>query len=187
MEDCQRLKKIDIMHFPAAYEYPNAPYFAEYLQFDADANLLEVFDQQTQQILDIYSALSEQDGNYAYADGKWSLKQLLGHMVDSERIFAYRALAISRGETQSLPGFDENEYMDQAGYENQTLQNVLAQYSSVRAATIALVKSFTLTQGNAIGSANGHKISARALSWMIAGHEKHHLNVIQARYLPHFS
>ncbi len=175
------------MKTPAPHEYPIAPYFAEYLQFDADANLLEVFDQQTKQILHIYSALSEQDGNYAYADGKWSLKQLLGHMVDSERIFAYRALAISRGETQSLPGFDENDYMNQASYENQSLADVLAQYQTTRAATIALVQSFTLTQGNAIGLANGHKISARALSWMIAGHEKHHLNIIQERYLPHFS
>jgi uncharacterized damage-inducible protein DinB len=175
------------MHFPAAYEYPNAPYFAEYLQFDADANLLEVLDQQTQQILAIYEPLTEQQANYAYAEGKWSFKQLLGHMVDSERIFAYRALAISRGETQSLPGFDENQYMEQAGYENQSAEDVLTQYKTTRAATIALVLSFTQTQGNAIGSANGQKISARALAWMIAGHEKHHYNIIQARYLPHFS
>jgi uncharacterized damage-inducible protein DinB len=175
------------MHFPAAYEYPNAPYFAEYLQFDADANLLEVLDQQTQQILAIYEPLTEQQANYAYAEGKWSFKQLLGHMVDSERIFAYRALAISRGEMQSLPGFDENQYMDQAGFENQSAGDVLTQYKTTRAATIALVQSFTQTQGNAIGLANGQKISARALAWMIAGHEKHHYNIIQARYLPHFS
>ncbi len=175
------------MQFPESYEYPNAHYFAEYLQFDADANLLEVFGQQTKQIEAVYKPLTEQQGNYAYAAGKWSLKQLLGHMVDSERIFAYRALAISRGETQSLPGFDENSYMEQAGYENQSLQDVLAQYNTTRAATIALVKSFTQTQGNAMGSANGHKISARALAWMIAGHEKHHLNVIQARYFSNFS
>ena len=175
------------MHFPAAYEYPHAPYFAEYLQFDADANLLEVLDQQTQQILAIYEPLTEQQANYAYAEGKWSFKELLGHIVDSERIFAYRALAISRGETQSLPGFDENQYMDQAGFENQSAEEVLTQYKTTRAATIALVQSFTQTQGNAIGSANGQKISARALAWMIAGHEKHHYNIIQARYLPHFS
>ncbi len=175
------------MHFPANYEYPNAPYFAEYLQFDADSNLLEVFDQQTNQILAIYEPLTEQEANFAYAAGKWSLKQLLGHMVDSERIFAFRALAISRGETQSLPGFDENEYMDQAGYENQLAEEVLTQYKTTRAATIALIQSFTRTQGNAIGLANGHKISTRALSWMIAGHEKHHLRILQERYLPHFS
>lgn len=175
------------MHFPANYEYPNAPYFAEYLQFDADANLLEVFDQQTKQMLAIYEPLKEQQANYAYAAGKWSLKQLLGHMVDSERIFAYRALAISRGEMQSLPGFDENEYMQHAGYENQSLAAVIIQYQTTRAATIALVQSFTLTQGNAMGLANGQKISTRALAWMIAGHEKHHLNIIQARYLAHFS
>lgn len=175
------------MHFPATYEYPNAPYFAEYLNFPAEANLFEVYETQTAEILQIYNKLSEQDGNYAYAEGKWSLKELLGHMVDSERIFAYRALAISRGEMQSLPGFDENEYMQHAGYENQSLAEVIAQYQATRAATVALVQSFTLTQGNAIGLANGHKISARALSWMIAGHEKHHYNIIQAKYLPHFS
>lgn len=175
------------MNFPASYEYPNALYFAEYLQFDPNAHLLEVLEDQTKQLLGIYEALTEQTAEYAYAEGKWSLKQLLGHMVDSERIFGYRALAISRGETQSLPGFDENQYMEQAGYENQSLADVLAQYQTTRAATIALVKSFTLTQGNAIGLANGHKISARALCWMIAGHEKHHLGIIQARYLPHFS
>jgi uncharacterized damage-inducible protein DinB len=180
-------KKSHKMHFPANYEYPNAPYFAEYLQFDADANLLEVFDQQTKQMLGIYEPLTEQQANYAYAEGKWSFKQLLGHIVDSERIFAYRALAISRGEAQSLPGFDENQYMDQAGYENQSAEAVLVQYKTTRAATIALIQSFTLPQGNAMGLANGHKISTRALSWMIAGHEKHHYNVIQARYLPHFS
>ncbi len=175
------------MHFPATYEYPNAPYFVEYLNFPAEANLFEVYETQTAEILHIYNKLSEQDGNYAYAEGKWSLKELLGHMVDSERIFAYRALAISRGEMQSLPGFDENEYMQHAGYENQSLAEVIAQYQATRAATVALVQSFTLTQGNAIGLANGHKISARALSWMIAGHEKHHYNIIQAKYLPHFS
>jgi uncharacterized damage-inducible protein DinB len=175
------------MHFPANYEYPNAHYFAEYLQFDIHANLLEVFDQQTMHILAIYESLTEQEADYAYAAGKWSLKQLLGHIVDSERIFAYRALAISRGEIQSLPGFDENEYMDQAGYENQSAEEVLLQYKTTRAATIALIQSFTLTQGNAMGIANGHKISTRALSWMIAGHEKHHLSIIKERYLPHFS
>jgi uncharacterized damage-inducible protein DinB len=175
------------MKTPAPHEYPIAPYFAEYLQFDADANLLEVFDQQTKQILHIYSALSEQDGNYAYADGKWSLKQLLGHMVDSERIFAYRALAISRGETQSLPGFDENAYMQQAGYENQNLAQVIEQYEAVRKANVLFMSSLTETQANQLGQANGNSISVRALCWMIAGHEKHHLNIIQARYLPHFS
>lgn len=175
------------MHFPANYEYPNAPYFAEYLNFPAESNLFEVYESQTAEMLLIYNKLSEQDGNYAYAKGKWSLKQLLGHITDSERIFAYRALAISRGEMQSLPGFDENDYMQHSIYENQSLAEVIIQYQTTRAATIALVMSFTLTQGNAIGLANGQKISVRALSWMIAGHEKHHYNIIQARYLAHFS
>lgn len=175
------------MHFPANYEYPNAPYFAEYLDFPADANLFEVYEAQTAEILQIYKGLTEQDGNYAYAAGKWSLKQTLGHMIDTERIFSYRALAISREETQSLPGFDENAYMLQAGYENQTLAQVIEQYEAVRKANVLFMSSLTETQANQLGLANGNSISVRALCWMIAGHEKHHLNVIRARYFPHFS
>jgi hypothetical protein len=108
-------------------------------------------------------------------------------MIDTERIFSYRALAISRGETQSLPGFDENAYIQQAGYENQTLAQVIEQYEAVRKANVLFMSSLTETQANQLGKANGNSISVRALCWMIAGHEKHHLNIIQARYLPHFS
>ena len=171
------------MHLPASYEYPNAPYFAEYLRFDKDENLFEVLKNQTEEIIAIYESLEKGKAEYAYEVEKWSLKGLLGHMVDSERIFSYRVLSISRGEKTALPGFDENEYQAASEYETQSVDDILAQYKATREATTLLLHSLSTKQWNQMGQANGKSISARALSWMIAGHEKHHLRIIKERYL----
>ncbi len=174
------------MHLPAAYEYPNATYFAEYLNFESHENLFEILDSQTQQVLTTYEALSENQALFSYKAGKWSLKQILGHIVDTERVFSYRTFAISRNEKQALLSFDENDYLTNAQYESQNLREIILQYSHTRKATISLLQSFNLTQWNQVGIANAHSISARALAWMIAGHEKHHLKIISERYLAHF-
>ncbi len=171
------------MHLPASYEYPNAPYFAEYLRFDQDENLFEVLKNQTEEIIALYESLEKGKAEYAYEAGKWSLKGLLGHMVDSERIFSYRVLSISRGEKTALPGFDENEYQAASEYETQDANAIVAQYKATRVATVALLNSLSTKQWNQMGQANGKSISARALAWMIAGHEKHHLRIIKERYL----
>ncbi|RXK50686.1 DinB family protein [Aquirufa rosea] len=167
---------------PASYEYPKTSYFTEYLNFEPNENIFEVFENQTKIILDIYQNLSPRQWSYAYSPGKWTLQQLLGHMVDTERIISYRALAISRGEQQALPGFDENAYLVKAHYENQNPELILKQYHLTRQATIALLQSFSPDQWNTIGQANGNSVSVRALSWMIAGHEKHHLSIMNERY-----
>ena len=174
------------MHLPASYEYPNAPYFAEYLNFGPEEDLMDLLETQQTSLLHICQNLTKGQENFVYAAKKWSIQQLIGHLTDSERIFAYRALAISRGERQALPGFDENDYLIHAQYESQTFSDILTQYQHVRQATISLIKSFSPTQANQLGNANGHSISVRALCWMIAGHEKHHLKIINERYLPHF-
>lgn len=175
------------MHIPDTYEYPNAPYFAEYLNFAADENLFEVMKNQFNEICDLFKNLTKGQAEFAYAAGKWSLKGLLGHMVDTERIVSYRVLAISRGEKIGLPGFDENEYQAASEYEMQDAMEILAQYKATRMATLALLNSFSSKHWNQMGVANGNKTSARAAAWMIAGHEKHHLSIIKERYLPHFS
>jgi uncharacterized damage-inducible protein DinB len=175
------------MHFPAAYEYPNAPYFAEYMNFLADENLFDVLKNQSAEIIDLFEKLEKGQAEFAYEAGKWSMKGLLGHMVDTERIVSYRVLAISRGEKIDLPGFDENEYQLASEYETQDPHEILAQYKATRAATTLLLHSLSTKQWNQMGQANGKATSARAWAWMIAGHEKHHLNIIRARYLPHFS
>ncbi|MHA8088000.1 DinB family protein [Aquirufa sp. Wall-65K1] len=167
---------------PASYEYPKTSYFAEYLNFESSENLFEVLENQSKIIQSTYQKLSPQQWTFAYAPGKWTLQQLLGHMIDTERIFSYRALSISRGEQQSLPGFDENSYLEHAQYENQNPELVLQQYLTTRQATFSLLQSFSENQWNQLGNANGNSVSVRALSWMIAGHEKHHLGVIKERY-----
>ena len=171
------------MHLPASYEYPNAPYFAEYLRFDKDENLFDVLKNQTEEIIALYESLEKGKAEYAYEVGKWSLKGLLVHMVDSERIFSYRVLSISRGEKTALPGFEENEYQAASEYETQSVNDILAQYKATREATTLLLQSLSTKQWNQMGQANGKSISARALAWMIAGHEKHHLRIIKERYL----
>jgi uncharacterized damage-inducible protein DinB len=175
------------MHLPASYEYPNAPYFAEYLSFEKEENLFEVLKNQSKEIIDLYDNLTKGQAEFAYAAGKWSLKGLLGHMVDTERIFSYRVLALSRGEKTALPGFDENEYQAASEYETQEGMDILAQYKATRVATLVLLNSFSSKQWNQMGQANGKSISARALAWMIAGHEKHHLKIIKERYLSQIS
>ena len=175
------------MHIPANYEYPNAPYFAEYLNFEAEENLFEVLKNQTTEICHIFENLAKGQAEFAYAADKWSLKGLLGHMIDTERIVSYRVLAISRGEKTPLPGFDENEYQAASEYETQDAADILLQYKATRTATIALLNSFSSKHWNQMGEANGKKTSARAWAWMIAGHEKHHLGIIKERYLTQIS
>ena len=175
------------MHIPANYEYPNAPYFAEYLNFEAEENLFEVLKNQTTEICHIFENLAKGQAEFAYAADKWSLKGLLGHMIDTERIVSYRVLAISRGEKTPLPGFDENEYQAASEYETQDAADILLQYKATRTATIALLNSFSSKHWNQMGEANGKKTSARAWAWMIAGHEKHHLTIMKERYLSQIS
>lgn len=174
------------MRQPEPYEYPNSRYFAEYLNFEAEEVLIELLKNQKNQVRDVCQKLTKGQENVAYAPGKWSLKQLIGHLIDTERIFTYRALAISRGERQALPGYDEDAYQSHSQYESQDFEDVLTQYHHVRQASISLIQSFSPNQANQIGNANGHQVSVRAICWMIAGHEKHHLNIINERYLPHF-
>ncbi|MFL0206899.1 DinB family protein [Aquirufa sp. 2-AUSEE-184A6] len=171
------------MHIPASYEYPNAPYFAEYLSFGEDENLFDVLKNQYDELIEIFEKAENGFADKAYAAGKWSLKGLLGHIVDSERIFSYRVLALSRGEKTALPGFDENEYQAASEYEMHATEDIIAQYKVTREATTLLLHSLSTKQWNQMGQANGKSISARALAWMIAGHEKHHLRIIKERYL----
>ena len=174
------------MNFPAPHEYPNAPYFAEYMNFQAHEHLFEVLQNQSAEIIQLFESLSSAQAAFSYAEAKWSLKALLGHMVDTERIVSYRVLAIARGEKIDLPGFDEKEYQLASEYETQDLSAILAQYKATRTATTLLLQSLSQKQWDQMGQANGKRTSARAWAWMIAGHEKHHLNVIHARYFAHF-
>jgi hypothetical protein len=119
----------------------------------------------------------------AYAPGKWTLKEVLGHLVDDERIFLYRALCVARCDTRPLPGFDENEYVAGAGFEARSVQSLLDEYRVVRESAIAFFDSLTDEQWMRSGIVNGYKASVRGLAFHIAGHELHHLRTVLERYL----
>jgi len=128
--------------------------------------------------------LTEEQALQVYAPGKWTSKQMLLHIIDTERVFAYRALRFARGDAQALAGFDENDYADNGGANARSMNDLLAEYAAVRAATLALVNSFTPEQLQQRGTANNAAVTVNALLYILPGHERHHLNVFRERYLP---
>lgn len=147
------------------------------------ADVLEVLQKQRYDVLQLFGRVSENEADFAYAPGKWSIKEVLGHMNDTERIMAYRALCIARGEQNSLPGFDENDYVAHAFFHERTLAGLLEEHKVVREATIALFDSMAPAAYPRLGNANGSPVSVAALAFIIAGHERHHLNILKERYL----
>jgi hypothetical protein len=119
-----------------------------------------------------------------YAPGKWTPKEILGHLVDDERIFAYRLLSVARGEEKDLPGFDENRYVAHADFERRSLESLIREYSSVRASTLTLLEDLPPAAWARRGKVNGYVASVRGLAFHIGGHELHHHRVLRERYLP---
>jgi hypothetical protein len=167
---------------PLAGEYNT--YYEKYIQSIPDeTDILEHLRQQRQEVVQLFGRVSEGDSDFAYAPGKWSIKELLGHMNDTERIMAYRALCVARGEQQPLPGFEENDYVANAAFHQRTLSGLLEEHLTIREATIALFASLPEEAYTRIGNANNSLISVSALAFIIAGHERHHLNLLKERYL----
>ncbi|WP_128544503.1 DinB family protein [Larkinella soli] len=170
------------MKKPQPAEYPHSRYFSNYIDLVDSENVIETLRRQLVTVEELFENLSSEQQNFRYAEGKWSPKEMLGHMIDTERIFAYRALCIARGERQSLPGFDENEYFAHSNFDSQALNHLLNHYRYVRLSTIALAESLPEEAHTRVGTANGNPVSARAIFSILAGHEKHHLNVLAERY-----
>lgn len=132
---------------------------------------------------DSFGAGSSEDmGDHRYAPGKWSIKQVLQHLNDCERILAYRALCFARGEQLELPGFEEDAYAEQADCSHRTIGDLLLEHRTIRNGTIALFRSFTPEMLVRSGTANGIRISVRAIGWSIAGHAEHHCDILEQRY-----
>ncbi len=121
--------------------------------------------------------------DYRYAEGKWDIKDIIQHIIDAERIFSYRALRISRNDQTPLPGFEENDYVDNADANSRSIQELLTEMATVRQSTLLLFKSFTEEQLQLMGTASNHPISVRAIGFLIIGHQKHHQRIFKERYL----
>lgn len=120
--------------------------------------------------------------SYRYADGKWTIAELLLHIIDTERVFQYRAFAFSRGEKQTQPGFEQDDYVATSRAAERTMEDILTEYQVVRQSTIALFRSLGETELSNIGTASGNPVSVRALGYIILGHSQHHMNILSERY-----
>jgi uncharacterized damage-inducible protein DinB len=165
---------------PETREY--AAFYAGYIEEVAGRDLGAILHEQLSTFRSVLGELSESDAMARYAPGKWSVKEVLGHLTDSERVFAYRALRISRGDTTPLPGFDENDYVEAAGFDRRAMDDLLEEWSGVRASTLTLLRSVDPDAWERRVVANGTEVSLRALAHIIPGHVRHHQQVLRERY-----
>src|SRR4051812_33438052 len=162
--------------------------FASYAKSDIDYvigdDAVAVLAAQGEQVAALLESLDEVSiRGTRYEPGKWTVKEIVGHLIDDERIFAYRALCVARGDTRPLPGFEENEYVAATNFESQSLANLIDAYRAVRASTIALFEPLTLDEWTRLGNVNGYEASVRGLAFHVAGHELHHLRTLREKYL----
>lgn len=161
-----------------------APYQEAYIKLVSDEwSLTEEMEVSLHNFIHFVREIRMDKYEYRYAEGKWTIKDIIQHLIDCERIFAYRALRIGRGDTTPLPGFEENDYALSAQADRRSLQDLLNEFSMVRHANILMFKSFTKDDLMRTGSASGYTISVRAFGFLIIGHQLHHINVFQERYL----
>jgi N-acetylglutamate synthase-like GNAT family acetyltransferase/uncharacterized damage-inducible protein DinB len=166
---------------PAADEY--APYFAKYVERIGDGDILEILRRQAGETAALLAALSERDADYRYAEGKWSIKEVVGHVADTERVMVYRAVCFARGEQAPLPGFDENAYVRRARFGSRRLAELVAEFQAVRAATIPFFAGLDAEELRRRGTANDRPYTVRAVAFIVAGHERHHRTILEERYL----
>ena len=157
-------------------------HFVGYIQRVTELDPVMVCAAQIEETASVLHGLSDDDAMYRYARGKWSVKEVIGHLADVERIMAYRVLRIARGDTTPLPGFDENAYVPVAKFDARSLADLVGELRTTRAATLSLLRTFDTDAWRRRGTASGKPVSVRALAFMIPGHERHHLDILRTRY-----
>jgi uncharacterized damage-inducible protein DinB len=165
---------------PGTNEY--ASFYETYVSKVAGNDIVAILDAQRLQMARLFAARSERDGNFRYAPNKWTVKETLGHITDSERIFAYRALRIARQDTTPLNGFEQDDYVRAGGFGERSLADLAEEFGLVRSATVALFRPLGEEAWLRRGSANKNEVTVRALAYIIAGHELHHREILQERY-----
>ncbi len=157
-------------------------YYRKYVDLVPDGDILELLSEQKEFWLALVG-LKEEETLTRPAAGKWNIREIVGHLTDTERIFAYRALRISRGDQTPLPGFEQNDYVKAAGFSDRSQGLLLAEYHLVRQATVALFEGLPEKAIARTGTANDSPISVRAIAWITAGHERHHMAIVREKYL----
>lgn len=158
-------------------------FYSRYVARVPDGDIAGTLATQIDETVALLAGLSEDQAHHRYAPGKWSIKEVLGHVADAERVFAYRMLRFARGDATPLAGFDENAYVPAGRFDDRPLPDLLAELQSVRTATVALLRGLPADALDRRGTANGVAITVRALAWVTAGHELHHRHILAERYL----
>ena len=166
---------------PAPGESP--AYFQRYIDKAPGDDLMLALRKASEALWDAVAKIRTGQGEYRYAEGKWTINEVFQHLIDTERVFCYRALCFARADATELPGFDENEYVRNADTARREMHHLLREHDVVRSATLQLFGSFSPEMLERVGTANGKRMTVRALGWTIAGHVMHHLEVIHERYL----
>jgi uncharacterized damage-inducible protein DinB len=165
---------------PQAGEH--APYYERYISLIQDDDILSTLDRQRGQMVQMLCGLSEEEGEFRYAPEKWNVKEVLGHVCDSERVFAYRALRIARGDVTPMEGFEQDDYVKNGPFARHPIAEVIEDYIAVRRATISLLRNLDEEAWSRRGIANKNEVTVRALAYMIAGHELHHRRILEEKY-----
>ncbi len=170
----------ELLARPQPGEY--AEYYDRYIALIAQGNILEILDQQRREMVLLLCSRSDADGDFRYSPGKWSVKEVLGHICDTERIFAYRALRIARHDQTPLAGFEQHDYVKYGPFSQLALADLVEEFIAVRRGTLSLFRTLSEAAWDRRGMASKNAISVRAIAWIIAGHELHHRRILETQY-----
>jgi len=169
------------IHRPEPTEYD--PYYDLYISLVKTDDMVGTLQKQAQQTRDLLSKVSAEKAEFRYAPGKWSVKEVLGHMNDTERIMSYRVLRIARGDQTPIEGYEQDDYVTGGKFGRRTMDDLLQEFQTIRNATIQLIRHLDEESAARRGTANNKQISARAVIYVIAGHELHHRRILEEKYL----
>jgi hypothetical protein len=169
------------MNRPEKTEYN--PYYETYVSLVPEAQILSALEKQQAELVDVFKEIGEDKAAYSYAEGKWTIKELIGHLSDGERIFGYRALRIARADETPLEGFEQDGYIENSNFKNTKLSDLTAELLYLRKANLIFFQNLTSEAWQRTGTASDSKVSVRALAFIMVGHIRHHLNILKTRYL----
>lgn len=159
------------------------PYYAAYINLVPEGDIEHILSEQIKETVELLKGLTVEQAHFRYSPDKWTIKEVIGHITDTERIMAYRLLSFARGEKTALPGYDDKSYVQYAAFNRLSVEELLDNLEAVRHSTVHLLKSLEEEAWLRTGNANGSDASVRAIAYIIAGHELHHRKIIQERYL----
>ncbi len=166
---------------PKPNDYPS--FYAGYVEETEGDDPVKILEEQITRLQVTLSTVSEEKGEFSYAEGKWTIKEMIGHLIDTEKIMAYRALCIARGEKQSLPGFEQDDYVKEGNFNRREMKELMEELLQTRRSTILLFKSFEKEMLNRRGVANENEVTVLAFAFIITGHANHHIRILKEKYM----